>query len=264
MTSDKLLLNWSDFQDTVTTSFRKLQADADFSDVTLVCEDGHQVEAHRVILASCSPFFDTVLRRNTHPHPLIYMRGLKVEDLEAVVNFIYQGEVSVNQSDLEGFLKVAAELKLKGLTSQNKETNVPEKNREPRSENNLLRLKPLESLAEENTFPKRASVPDIDRSIFDFPIPSSNTDDIEIVEEDTTEEISLVPKGFSISSKLNVEPKQIEGITLVPKKSNTPSNQNVSIKNPTTRLQDKVTCPNCSKRGIHKLLLSSHMSTCKW
>ena len=105
--SDKLLLNWNNFEDTATTSFRNLQADEDFTDVTLVCEDGQQVEAHRVILASCSSFFDTVLRRIKHPHPLVYMPGLRMEDLEAVVDFIYQGEVSVNQMDLEGFLKVA-------------------------------------------------------------------------------------------------------------------------------------------------------------
>jgi len=35
------------------------------------------VVAHKVILASSSPFFLNLLRRNKHPHPLIYMGGLK-------------------------------------------------------------------------------------------------------------------------------------------------------------------------------------------
>ena len=49
----------------------------DFTDVTLACEDGHQVEALKVILAASSPLFHSMLRINKHAHPLIYMRGLK-------------------------------------------------------------------------------------------------------------------------------------------------------------------------------------------
>ena len=64
--------------------------DNDFADVTLVCEYGQQVEAHKVILAGSSPFFHKLLGRNKHPH-LIYMRGTKSGDLLAIVEFIYHG-----------------------------------------------------------------------------------------------------------------------------------------------------------------------------
>ena len=43
------------------------------------------------------------------------MRGLKAEDLEAIVDFIYNGEASVYQDDLDTFLSLAEELQLKGL-----------------------------------------------------------------------------------------------------------------------------------------------------
>ena len=65
--------------------------DKEFTDVTLACEDGKQVEAHKVILAASSPFFKDILKRNKHPHPLIYMRGLKSEDLLAIIDFLYFG-----------------------------------------------------------------------------------------------------------------------------------------------------------------------------
>ena len=61
------------------------------ADVTLACEDGKQVEAHKVILASSSPFFHNFLKRNKHPHPLIYMRGVKSDDLLAIVDFLILG-----------------------------------------------------------------------------------------------------------------------------------------------------------------------------
>jgi len=88
----------------------------DFSDVTLACEDGEQVEAHKVILAASSPFFQQLLRRNKHPHPLIYMRGVKSEDLVAIIDFLYYGEANVYQENIDAFLAIAEELKLKGLT----------------------------------------------------------------------------------------------------------------------------------------------------
>ena len=117
--SKKLCLKWNDFQDNTNTAFASLRNDKDFSDIILSCEDGQQVEAHRVILASSSPFFLNLLRRNKHPHPLIYMRGLKSEDLVAIVDFLYYGEANVYHENLDSFLSVAEELKLKGLNGNN-------------------------------------------------------------------------------------------------------------------------------------------------
>ena len=84
--------------------------------MTLACEDGTQVETHKVILASSSPFFMEILKRNKHPHPMIYMRGVKADELLAIVDFLYFGEANVNQESLDSFLGLAEELKLKGLT----------------------------------------------------------------------------------------------------------------------------------------------------
>ena len=69
--SEKLCLKWNDFQENVNTAFGNLREDKEFADVTLASEDGHQIEAHKVILAASSPFFQNLLKRNRHPHPLI-------------------------------------------------------------------------------------------------------------------------------------------------------------------------------------------------
>jgi len=113
---EKLCLKWNDFQENAIYAFGTLREDREFADVTLACEDGQQVEAHKVILASSSPFFLNLLIRNKHPHPLIYMRGLKSENLVAIVDFLYFGEANVSQENLDSFLALAAELQMKGLT----------------------------------------------------------------------------------------------------------------------------------------------------
>ena len=113
--SDKLCLQWNEFQTIVSSAFGDLREDKDFTDVTLACEDGKQVEVHKVVLASSSPFFMQLLKRNKHPHPLIYMKGLKSENLMSMLEFFYFGEANVYQENLDTFLAFADELKLKGL-----------------------------------------------------------------------------------------------------------------------------------------------------
>ena len=121
--SEKLCVQWNDFQENVNSEFRNLREDKEFTDVTLACEDGQQIEAHKVILAASSPFFQNLLNKNAkkHHHPLIYMKGVKFEDLCAIVDFLYLGEANVFQENLDSFLGIAEELKLKGLTDQTRD-----------------------------------------------------------------------------------------------------------------------------------------------
>ena len=130
--SGKIYLKWNDFQKDISNSFQGLREKMDFCDVTLVCDEDKQIEAHKVILSACSPFFSSVLKRNKHSHPLIYMRGLKFKNLVAIVDFIYHGEANIFQEDLDGFLAIAEELKLRGLSGTcNKELLVEKKEYQP-------------------------------------------------------------------------------------------------------------------------------------
>ena len=116
--SEKLCLQWNDFKANTNSAFGRLRDDKEFTDVTLACEDGQQMEAHKVILAASSPFFETILQRNKHPHPLIYLKGFQSQDLLAILDFLYFGEANVYQENMDSFLAIAEELKLKGLTGQ--------------------------------------------------------------------------------------------------------------------------------------------------
>jgi len=122
MSSDKFCLRWNDFESNISVAFRELREDKDFFDVTLACDD-EQIQAHKVILSACSPFFRSILKRNPHSHPLLYLRGVKYSDLLSVLNFMYHGEVNVAQEDLNSFLAVAEDMKVKGLTQNNQTTS---------------------------------------------------------------------------------------------------------------------------------------------
>jgi len=139
----KLCLKWNDFQENALIAFRTLREDREFSDVTLVCEDGQQVEAHKVVLASSSPFFLNLLRRNKHPHPLIFMRGVKSEELLAMVDFLYYGEANIYQGIIDSFLAVAEELQLKGLMGSGADKKVEEHKPEKKTLKQKVQAKPF-------------------------------------------------------------------------------------------------------------------------
>ena len=112
---EKLCLKWNDFQENIGASFESLRQAANFSDVTLVCDDGVQIECHKVVLAASSPLFEKLLKRGDHPRPLIFLRGVKKADLDAVIDFLYCGEANILQENLESFLAIAEDLEVKGL-----------------------------------------------------------------------------------------------------------------------------------------------------
>ena len=84
-----------------------------------MCEDGEHIEAHKLILSTFSPFFERILRKGRHTHPLIFLKGFKSPDLAAMLDFLYFGEANIAQEKLENFLAIASELELDGLANQN-------------------------------------------------------------------------------------------------------------------------------------------------
>ena len=116
--SDNFCLRWNDFESNISTSFRELREDNEFFDVTLCCDNGVDlVQAHKVILAACSPLFRKILAHQRHQqNPLLYLKGIRLKELQAVLNFMYHGEVNVAQDSLNNFLAVAEELAVKGKT----------------------------------------------------------------------------------------------------------------------------------------------------
>jgi len=112
---EKFCLRWNDFESNISVAFREIREEKDFFDCTLSCGE-RQIQAHKIILSACSPFFRTILKQNPHQHPLLYLKGVEFTDLQAVLNFMYHGEVNIAQTELNSFLAVAGDMQVKGLT----------------------------------------------------------------------------------------------------------------------------------------------------
>jgi len=114
-------LRWNDYDSNVTAAFRELRAEADFFDCVLACDGsgGRTLQAHKVVLSACSAFFKSTFKSPSLKavnNPTVYLRGVKLPELEAVLDFMYHGEVNVAQAELSQFLSVAEDLQVRGLT----------------------------------------------------------------------------------------------------------------------------------------------------
>ena len=123
MSGEKFCLKWNDFEKNISCAFKDLRRDKQLFDVTLACGEDF-IQAHKVILSACSTFFRNILARSSlhHTNLLLYLKGIRSQDMESVLEFMYQGEVSVSQDDLNMFLQVAEDLQVKGLTQNNTES----------------------------------------------------------------------------------------------------------------------------------------------
>ncbi|XP_045119797.1 protein tramtrack, beta isoform-like isoform X3 [Portunus trituberculatus] len=124
MSEEEFLLKWNNHQTNFVDVFNELLQDESFVDVTLVC-GGEAVPGHKMVLAACSPLLHRILRDNPCRHPLVILGDVPAGDMRAIMHFIYQGEVSVSQSELASFLKTADNLQIKGL-AENRESSGKE------------------------------------------------------------------------------------------------------------------------------------------
>ena len=182
MTSEKFCLRWNDFQANLTTSYKELRDDKEFTDVTLACDGYQKIDAHKFILSSASQIFKAIFSGNKHAHPLIYLKGIKKEHLMAVVDFIYLGEVSINQEDLDSFLMVAEELEIKGLKpTQTDKVNLEQK---------------IEMEEAKSEFPNNCNAVNTTDNLYDHKSESTVTNAVSLPEATYTSE-AKVPVSFS-------------------------------------------------------------------
>ena len=118
MKKGNIKLKSSDFLTNVSSSFSNLHGHKLFTDVTLVSDDNKQIQAHKLILSSGSEYFRHILSDKSHPHPMLCLDGISSEDLDSIIKYLYVGEVSVPQSSLQKFLRIANKLKCFGLNEE--------------------------------------------------------------------------------------------------------------------------------------------------
>ncbi|CAB3364648.1 Hypothetical predicted protein [Cloeon dipterum] len=113
-------LRWNNHQYHILNALDALLQDEAFVDVTLVCDEG-RVRAHRIVLSACSPYFQRILLDSPCKHPVIVLKDLKEWEVQAIVDFMYKGEISVSQAQLSSLIRAAESLQIRGLAHMEKE-----------------------------------------------------------------------------------------------------------------------------------------------
>ncbi len=82
----------------------------EFTDATIVCENGKlETKVHKILLAAASPFFRDAFKMTN----IINLKEVSNEEVSSVVEFIYNGEITVQSTFAERFFEIARNLSLK-------------------------------------------------------------------------------------------------------------------------------------------------------
>ncbi|KAI5638477.1 BTB/POZ domain-containing protein [Phthorimaea operculella] len=104
-------LRWNNHQAHLLRSFEALLHAETLVDVTLVCAE-LRVRAHKVLLGACSPLFRRIFSENPCKHPVIVLKDFQGWEVQAVVDFMYRGEVSVAQEQLSTVIRAGESLQV--------------------------------------------------------------------------------------------------------------------------------------------------------
>ncbi|XP_017772811.1 PREDICTED: protein jim lovell [Nicrophorus vespilloides] len=117
MSQSHYSLRWNNHQSHILSAFESLLQAETLVDVTLVCAET-SVRAHKVVLSACSPFFQRIFSENPCKHPVIVLKDFSGWEVQAIVDFMYKGEISVIQDQLQSLIKAAESLQVRGLANQ--------------------------------------------------------------------------------------------------------------------------------------------------
>ncbi|XP_066941684.1 protein tramtrack, alpha isoform-like isoform X3 [Macrobrachium rosenbergii] len=109
-----LMLSWKNHSSTFSHLISSLREKDQYTDVTLAC-DGKFYPAHKIVLSACSQYFEDMLQNTPCKHPIIVLKDISASELDALLNYMYVGEVSVSQNHLTALIKAAESLHIKGL-----------------------------------------------------------------------------------------------------------------------------------------------------
>ena len=125
MDPEKCILTWNSFPMHLQETFRNLYIERNFCDVTLVTDDMVQIQAHRTVLSSASPFFKQLFTINqNNNNNVLYLKGIHHQELEAMLEFIYLGEAKIDEERIHKFIDAMKDLSLKEFSTIENEINL--------------------------------------------------------------------------------------------------------------------------------------------
>ena len=102
--------------------FHSFHKNPRFSDVIMITDDFDAIQGHKLMLSQASPLLDKLMMFN---NPLIYLRCVKSEVLKMILEYIYTGSVRLKEDQINTFITVSQELKIRGFRSKTECSEPP-------------------------------------------------------------------------------------------------------------------------------------------
>ncbi|XP_045599314.1 broad-complex core protein isoforms 1/2/3/4/5 isoform X5 [Procambarus clarkii] len=144
-----LSLKWNNHKITFFEILRVLREKANYTDATIAVE-GKFYPVHKLVMSTCSEYFSEIFERTPCKSPVIVLKDVRSQDMDALLDYMYLGEVNVNQNDLASLLKTAECLRIKGLAVPDED---PTKSRKPQSDDRRESPPPKRRRHEDNSVP---------------------------------------------------------------------------------------------------------------
>lgn len=239
----------------------QLLSSEDFTDVTLVCDDGKQIKAHRNILSVCSPVLKNILQIDKRNVPIIYLRGINHYEMEAIIKFIYLGQASVLKTKVDSFLLAADNLKIKELSQDPFSKGMKDTGR---SNDDTM-----ETSSTNNSDNSQNSIEnDQEEKIREDPIPMNDNEAVKkenqnSTEQSTNDNIEETVDTFNVEEFIADD--FVDQIWTAPENpEEQEKSQNIKIKSeskPVVNILDGKTCDECGKVFTKRKNLAYHKVT---
>ena len=115
-------LKWNDHHSVFFSTAESLCQGDFLTDVTLTC-GSKEFSAHKLVLSVCSTYFSQLFASKSDPKKrrpadnaaIVYLKDVDPRHMELLLNYMYRGEINVEESELMGLLATAKGLQIKGL-----------------------------------------------------------------------------------------------------------------------------------------------------
>jgi len=132
--SEDFLLKWNDHHSLFFAGAEELCESEEYTDVTLAAGQKF-FSAHKLVLSICSPYFRSLFKRlGSNVKSVIFLKDVDPKHLELLLEYMYKGEIKVQEQELVNVLNAAQSLEIKGLTDNGQNSSESNKSNTTKAE----------------------------------------------------------------------------------------------------------------------------------
>lgn len=111
---EKMQVRWADHDKLIGGTFKSLFDDEALTDIRLCCKDG-VLEAHKLVMATCSPYFRKIFEDNRDIRMVVLVNGVKTSEMKLLLEFMYKGRVQIEPKMFHKISGLAEQLEVKNF-----------------------------------------------------------------------------------------------------------------------------------------------------